>query len=304
MSDLSIIIVNYNAKDYLKKCIDSIFESTLKNPEVIVVDNASKDGSVVEIKNYIKKISNKRACSLVLLENKNNVGFSKANNQGIKESSGRFVLFLNPDTSVYPKTLDYMLSFMEKEKSAGAATCKVLLPNGEIDDASHRGNPTPWNAFCFFSGLEKLMPRSNFFGGYHMGWEDLSKTHEINACAGAFMLVRREAGEEAGWWDEDYFFYGEDLDFCLELQKKGWKIFYVPRVSILHYKGISSGIKDHSKHLSHADLETQKSATTARYDAMKILYRKQYINNYPKFITWLVMKGIKLKFWLSMRRVH
>ena len=293
MVDLSIVIVNYNAREYIKRCIDSIFESNFKNLEVIVVDNASKDGSVEELKKLGSKIK--------LMVNKNNTGFSAANNRGIRETSGRYILFLNPDTNVYPSTLKYLVNFMDKNKQAGAVTCKVVLPNGKIDDASHRGFPTPWNAFCFFSGLERIFPKSKLFSGYHMGWEDLNRIHEIRACAGAFMMVRREAGEGVGWWDEDFFFYGEDLNFCLELIKKGWKILYVPRVSILHYKGISSGIKNHSKHLSHADLETQKAATVARYDAMKILYKKQYVNSYPRFITWLVMKGVNFKFWLSMR---
>lgn len=298
MIDLSIVIVNYNAKDYLKKCIESISDSGFENFEVIVVDNASKDGSIEEFKKY----SSEYGSRIKLIANKINVGFSKANNQGIEISSGRYLLFLNPDTSVYPNTFKYMLNFMEKNKEVGASTCKISLPNGQIDDASHRGTPTPWNSFCYFLGLEKLMPSSKFFGGYHMGWENLDKIHEIKACAGAFMLVRREAGDDVGWWDEDFFFYGEDLNFCLELQKKGWKIYYVPRVSILHYKGISSGIKNHSKHLSHADLETQKAATVARFDAMKILYKKQYIDKYPRIVTWFVMKGINLKFWLSKRK--
>lgn len=293
MIDLSIIIVNYNAKEFLKKCLDSIFESNITNYEVIVVDNASRDGSVDELKKFEPKIK--------LIVNKKNVGFSAANNRGIRKAGGRYILFLNPDTNVYPNTFKYMLNFMDKNKSAGAATCKVVLSNGKLDDASHRGFPTPWNAFCFFSGLDKIFPKSKIFGGYHMGWENLNKTHEIKACAGAFMLVRREAGEQVNWWDENYFFYGEDLDFCLELYKKGWKIYFVPKVSILHYKGISSGLKKHSKHLSHADLEIQKVATAARFDAMKILYKKQYMDKYPKFITWIVMKGINLKFWFSSK---
>lgn len=296
MIDLSIVVVNYNAKEFLKKCLDSIFESDFKNIEVIIIDNNSKDGSPEDLKEYAK---NKPKIKLIL--NKKNVGFSVANNQGVKKSVGRYVLFLNPDTNVYPATFSYMISFMDKNKNAGVSTCKVLLPNGQIDDASHRGSPTPWNSFCFFSGLEKLFPKSKIFSGYHIGWENLDKIHEIEACAGAFMMTRREAGKQIGWWDEDFFFYGEDLNFCMELQKMGWKIYYVPKVSILHYKGISSGIKNHSKHLSHADLEIQKTATVARYDAMKILYRKQYINDYPKIVTWFVMKGINLKFWLSMR---
>lgn len=296
MIDLSVVIVNYNAKEYLKKCLNSLFESSLKNLEIIVVDNASKDGSVEELRKIAPKIK--------LITNKSNSGFSSANNQGVKISKGRYILFLNPDTNVYPKTLEQMVKFMDKNKDAGAATCKVLLPNGKLDDASHRGFPTPWNALSYFSGLDKLFPHSRIFGGYHMGWEDFSKTHQIKACAGAFMLARREAGEDIGWWDEDYFFYGEDLDFCLELLKKGWKIYFVPRASILHYKGISSGIKNHSKHLSHADLETQKAATVARYDAMKILYKKQYKGKYPSVVDFLVDQFINLKFWYSTQKIR
>jgi len=295
MIDLSIIIVNFNAKDYLKKCLDSVFESDFKNFEVIVVDNASKDGSVEELKKFGSKI--------ILITNQENVGFSTANNQGVTKTEGRYVLFLNPDTSVFPNTFRYLIKFMDKNKKAGASTCKVQLSSGKIDDSCHRGFPTPWNAFCFFSGLEKLFPHSKIFSGYHMGWENINKTHKIQACAGSFMMVRKEAGEDIGWWDEDFFFYGEDLDFCLELQKKGWEIYYVPRVSILHYKGISSGIKNHSKHLSHADLETKRAATTARFDAMKILYRKHYINKYPTIVTWLVFKAINFKFWISMKSI-
>lgn len=296
MIDLSIVIVNYNAKEYLKKCLDSIFDSNFKNFELIVVDNASKDGSLEELNKLGRKIQ--------LIANKKNIGFSAANNKGIKKAKGRYLLFLNPDTSVFPNIFEYLIKFMDKNKKVGVSTCRVILPNGKIDDSCHRGFPTPWNAFCFFSGLEKLLPHSRIFAGYHMGWEDLNKTHKIQACAGSFMLVRREAGEDIGWWDEDYFFYGEDLDFCIEVQKKDWEIYYVPKVSTIHYKGISSGIKKVSKHLSHADLETQKAATTARFDAMKILYRKHYINKYPKIVTWLVLKAINLKFWLSLRSLR
>ena len=293
MTDLSIVIVNFNAKEFLKRCIESIFESSLKNFEIVVVDNASKDGSIEELK--------KLKFNIKIIANNKNTGFAAANNQGIKETSGRYVLFLNPDTSVYPKTLKYMVDFMDKNKNVGAATCKVVLPNGQIDDSSHRGFPTPWNSLCYFSGLSKVFPKSKIFSGYTLGFLDLSSIHEIDALAGAFMIVRREAGDKLGWWDEDYFFYGEDLDFCYRLKENGLKIYYVPRVSILHYKGLSSGIKSHSKHLSHADLETKKAATTARFDAMKIFYRKHYINSYPKILTWLVFRAINFKFWLSMR---
>lgn len=295
MIDLSIVIVSYNTKEFLGRCLDSIFESTLKDLEVIVVDNASKDGSVQEIRKFDSKVK--------IIENKENVGFSKANNQGVKIAKGKYLLFLNPDTVVNKDTLSALISFMENTKDAGIVTCKVILPDGNLDDSVHRGFPTPWNAFCYFFGLGKLFPRSKLFAGYHMGWEDFTKTHEINACAGSFMLVRREAGDQIGWWDEDYFFYGEDLDFCLEIKKKEWKIYYYPHVSTTHYKGVSSGIKKISKEITTADLETKRFATKHRFSAMKILYEKHYQNKYPKIITWLVFQAINLKYWLTLKRI-
>jgi GT2 family glycosyltransferase len=142
MIDLSIIIVSYNTKAFLEKCLTAI---ELNKPqrfsyEAIVVDNNSKDESAEMVKKDFPKIT--------LIENKENMGFSKANNIGIKKSKGRYVLFLNSDTEIEKETLDIMISFMENQKNAGAATCKVVMPNGKIDDASHRGFPTPWNAFC------------------------------------------------------------------------------------------------------------------------------------------------------------
>lgn len=285
---LSIIIVSYNTKDFLGKCIDSIVRTCKAvDYEVIVVDNASKDGSSDYIKKNFPKVK--------LISNKKNAGFSKANNQGIKKSRGEYVLFLNPDTIVFDKTISSMIEFMEEYKDAGAATCKVQLADGRIDDASHRGFPTPWNAFSHFSGLSKIFKNSKLFTGYSLGWKDLNQTHTIDALAGAFMITRRKAGEEVGWWDEDFFWYGEDLDFCYRLKEKGWKIYYVPNVTVLHYKGISGGIQKHSQHLTTADEETRKRAQEARFQAMRIFYAKHYKNKYPKLITQLVMIGIKLK---------
>ncbi len=293
MIDLSIIIVSYNTKFFLKNLLDSIEKSILKRItyEVIVIDNASSDGSPSEISNLKSQISNLR-----VIVNKKNLGFAKANNQGIKASQeSRYLLFLNPDTLMRKDTVGKMIKFMDTHKDVGASTCKVIMPNGEIDDASHRGFPTPWNSFSYFSGLSKIFSKSKLFNGYNLGWMDFGKAHEIDACAGAFMLVRRSAGEAIGWWDEDYFFYGEDLDFCYMLKQKGWKIYFVPQASILHYKGVAGGIKKISQNISTADLETKKRATKARFDAMKIFYKKHYEKIYPKWLTWLVFAGISIK---------
>src|SRR3989344_9401208 len=294
--DISIIIVSYNGKKFLKNCIVSIIDNVSNkiNYEIIVVDNNSSDNSAEMIRKEFSQIK--------LIANKENNGFSKANNQGIKISQkSRYILFLNPDTIMQKNTVEKMIKFMDDNMDAGASTCKLVMLNGEIDDASHRGFPTPWNAFAHFTGLARIFPRSRIFAGYNLGWMDLSKTHEIDALAGAFMLVRRKAGEEAKWWDEDYFFYGEDIDFCYMLKQKGWKIYYVPEFFITHYKGVSGGIKSVSKEISTASLETKKRATKWRFNAMKIFYKKHYEKKYPKIINWLVLKAIDFKSYLTLK---
>jgi GT2 family glycosyltransferase len=292
MLDLSIIIVNFNTKEFLKKCILSIKESVKEvSYEVIIVDNASTDDSQSEISNLRSQISNLK----IILNNKN-LGFSKANNLGIKASqNSRYVLFLNPDTIMQKRTIEEMIEFMDNHKDVGAATCKLMMLNGEIDDASHRGFPTPWNSFSHFSGLSKIFPKSKIFTGYNLGWKDLNKTHEIDVLAGAFMLVRRTAGEKAKWWDEDYFFYGEDIDFCFMLKQNGWKIYYIPDVFITHLKGVSGGIKAVSKEITTASNETKKLATKWRFEAMRIFYKKHYQQKYPWIVNFLVNLGISIK---------
>jgi len=296
MIDLSIIIISYNTKDFLKKCTSSIKRTTKNlNYEIIVVDNASLDNSLNMLKEQFPEV--------ITIASKENIGFSKANNLGVEKSKGKYILFLNPDTVVYKETLLNMVKFMDGHKDVGAATCKLVMPNGKLDDASHRGFPNPWNSFCYFSGLSKMFPSSKLFGGYNLSWLNLSKTHEIDACAGAFMIVRREAGEKIGWWDEDYFFYGEDLEFCFRLKEAGWKIYFVPSISVLHYKGVSGGIKKVSKEITTANIETKKRATAWRFDAMEIFYRKHYQNKYPFFLTWLVNLGINLKRWIALKSI-
>ncbi len=296
MIDLSIIIVSYNTKDFIRECLKSI-KVTSKgfDYEIIVVDNVSSDGTSQMVKEEFPDV--------ITIKSRENLGFSKANNLGVKKSKGRYVLFLNPDTVVYKNALFNMVKFMDEHKEAGAATCKLVMPGGRLDDAAHRGFPNPWNSFSYFSGLSKVFPKSKLFGGYNLGWLDISKTHEIDACAGAFMMVRRQAGEKIGWWDEDYSFYGEDLEFCFRLKEEGWKIYFVPSISILHYKGVSGGIKKVSKRITTANLETKKRVTNWRFDAMRIFYKKHYQNRYPSLLSWVVLGGINLKHWLTLRSI-
>lgn len=299
MIDLSIIILSYNTRELLKNCILSIkkHEPAL-DYEIIVVDNASTDATASEIRSA--KLADEIR-NLKIIENKKNLGFSKANNIGVTNAKGRYILFLNADTLIYSKTLQTMLEFMEEHKDAGAATCRIELPTGQLDDSCHRGFPTPWRAFCYFCRLSKIFPKFSWFAGYSLSFLDLNKIHEIDSCSGAFMIVRRRAGEEIDWWDEDFFWYGDDLDFCYRLKERGWKVYFVPTVKILHYKGVSSGIKGISKSLTRATRETRLKATNARFGAMRIFYQKHYLNKYPRFLTWLIMQAITFKHWLALR---
>jgi GT2 family glycosyltransferase len=272
--ELSIIIVSYGTAKLTKEAVESIEKNYPEEVdsgkfEIYVSDNDSPDDTI-KVLNAYKKVSTIK--HLYILDNKKNLGFAKGNNAAVEKTKGRYILFLNPDTIVYAQTLTMMMDFMDNHPDAGAATCKVEIPTGGIDEASHRGFPTPWNAFCHFSGIEKMFPKSKIFAGYTRGWEDLTKVHIVPAIVGAFMMVRRKAGNQIGWWDEDYFFYGEDLDFCYSLGQKGWKIYYVPSVAILHYGGVSSGIKKQSQNITTANIESSFRMQNARFDAMRIFY--------------------------------
>lgn len=293
---LSIIILTYNTKDITIDAIKSIeknYPKEVKSGEyqVIVCDNASTDGSLQALNEY-KNTSSIKLFHVV--DNGGNIGFSAGNNKGVPFAKGKYVLFLNPDTIVYEKTLNYMLDFMEKNPNVGASSCKLINKDGLIDFNCHRGFPTPWNAFCYFSGLQKLFPKSKIFAGYTQGWKDLDTNHVVDAIEGAFMLMPYKIGEKVGWWDEDYFFYGEDLQFCYNIQKLGYPVFYVGEVNIMHIGGAASGIKRQSQNITTANIETKKRLQKERFRAMRVFYSKNYKDKYPFFIYWLVLFGIKL----------
>lgn len=286
--DLSIIILNYNTRDFLAKCLQSIKKSDLggMSVEVIVVDNASSE-SITGI------TSTTGITGLKIIQNKKNLGFSKGNNIGVGESSGHYVLFLNPDTVLPKNALRAMFDFMEKHPDVGVASPRLELTDGSLDEASHRGFPTPWNAFCHFSGLRSLFPKSRLFAGYTMGWLlDNNELHEVDSVSGAFLFTRREIGEKIGWWDEDYFWYGEDLDFCYKVNERNWKVMFLPQISVLHYRGVSSGIKEHSRELATSNAETRQRAALASTEAMRIFYKKHYMDKYPSLVTWLTLFAI------------
>lgn len=283
MTKPSIIIVNYNVKELLRQCLQSLAGVGC---EIFVVDNASKDGSVEMVREEFPEVK--------LIASDKNLGFAKANNLALRQAQGRYLLFLNPDTVVPDETLSTIIQCMDGDPKVGVATCFIELASGGMDMDCHRGFPTPWASFCHFSGLAKLFPRSRLLGQYHQTWKDLSKPHEIDSCVGAFMMVRREAMEEVGVWDEDFFFYGEDLDWCYRFREHGWKVVFYPHVKIIHHKGASSGMKKSSQEVTTASRESKRRARKASTEAMRIFYEKHYRQKYPAVLNWLVLRGIKL----------
>jgi GT2 family glycosyltransferase/uncharacterized membrane protein len=233
MINLSIIIVSYNVKEFLQNLLSSIRKAKGNlSLEIIVVDNNSEDGTVESISGKYSDIT--------LITNKKNVGFGKANNQGMKIARGKYFLLINPDTLVKENTLSKMIEFLENTPDAGMAGCKVLNPNGTLQLPCRRSFPGPWVSFTKISGLSQLFPKSKLFARYNLTYLDEDKTYPVDAISGSFMFLRRETYEKTGGFDNDFFMYGEDLDFCYRVKEAGYKIYYYPETEIIHYKGEST----------------------------------------------------------------
>lgn len=289
---LTISIVNFNTGEYLSHCLKSL-EDIRDEVEfkVVVVDNGSSDDSL--------KLAKEKFPWVKFIENKENLGFGKAHNLVLRREKSEYILILNPDTEVQIGVLKEMVNFMDNNPDVGAASCKIVLDDGSLDLASHRGFPTPLASLLYFLGDDSL---------YHLSKRPLDKLHEVDSISGSFFLTRKlvlkKVGLPAGGFDEDYFLYGEDLDLCFRIKQAGFKIIYNPIVSIVHHKGVSSGLKEHSQELTSADLETRKRSLNAFYSAMKVFYKKHLEGRYPFFLNWLVYLGINLKWFLAKRSMR
>lgn len=272
---LSIVIVNYNVKHFIEQCLHSVY-SALKgvDAEVFVVDNNSVDGSVALIKEKFPQV--------ILIENKVNTGFSKANNQAIRVSKGQYVLLLNPDTVVQEDTFAKTISFMDAHPDAGGLGVKMVDGKGNFLPESKRGLPTPEVAFYKIFGLSKFFPKSKRFGRYHLTYLDKNKNHSIDVLSGAFMLLRAETLTKCGLLDEEYFMYGEDIDLSYRIILSGYKNYYFAETTIIHYKGES----------------TKKSSVNyvlVFYKAMAIFARKHFSQNRAKLFSFLIHFAIYLR---------
>jgi GT2 family glycosyltransferase len=302
ISDLDIVIVNYNTMGLLRTCLQSVFASQYDfRLRVLVVDNASKDTSVSMVQTeFVPLYPN-----LTLISSPQNGGFSYGNNLALRQicplpngveadplykgcqPQARYVLLLNPDTVVPPDTFQKMYDFMQTHSEAGIVGPKLVRANGELDLACRRSFPSPSVSFYRMLGLSKLFPKSPRFAKYNLTYLDPNELCEIDSVCGAFMLIRAAAIEQSGLLDETFFMYGEDLDWAFRIKTWGWKVYYNPATTVIHYKGESSK-------------QRSVGAIINFYEAMYIFYQKHYAAHTFVGLNWLIILGIIAKGGLAL----
>ena len=285
---LSVVIVSYNVRYYLEQCLRSVERALVgMDAEVWVVDNDSSDDSVA----YLQA----RFPDVQFIANSENVGFSRANNIAIRRSKGEYVLLLNPDTLVAEHTIGECVAFLDSHPDDGAVGVRMLNADGSFAPESRRGLPTPFTSFCKMTGLAALFPRSRVFGRYYMRYLNPDEPNPIEVISGAFFMVRRDALDQVGLLDEDFFMYGEDIDLSYRLLKGGWQNWYLP-LDILHYMGESTA-KGSFRYVH------------VFYNAMLIFFNKHYYSRPLFFLGWIVhlavilraIMDLCLRFWYQLR---
>lgn len=282
--DLGIVIVNWNTRDYLDRCLATVFASQGVTMRVLVVDNASTDGSASMVREKYPQAE--------LIASDDNLGYPRGNNIGLQQlgyrgasdvdvDAPRYALLLNPDTELPPDALAQMVAFMDSRPDLGVAGPKLVLPDGSLDKACRRGFPTPMVSIYHFSGLAKLFPKSERFGRYNMTWVDPDQEIEVDSVVGAYMQVRREAIEQAGLLDETFFMYAEDLDWAFRIKAQGWRVWYYPRVVV--------------KHVKRAASRQSRRAQFEFWRAMLIFYRKHYRATTPAWLHVLILGALLVK---------
>jgi GT2 family glycosyltransferase len=281
---LAVVILNYNRADLLIDCLESIYQnSTRCTLAVWVVDNGSSDGSVERVREQFPQTH--------LIVSPHNGGFAYGNNLALRRlifpdpgapPPPDYIMLLNNDTIVPAGAFDGLVDYLETHLDVGVVGPKLLLPDGSLDLACRRSFPTPTIAFYRLTGLSRLFPHSQRFGRYNMTYLDPDVETEVDSVVGACMLLRSSVIQEVGLLDEQFFMYGEDLDWAYRIKQYGWRIVYYPRVQVWHYKRASS---------------TRRAIPSihAFYEAMRIFHRKHVAATTPAPLNWLIASGITLK---------
>lgn len=280
-SSISLIVVNYNGGDFLRACVSSALHQA---DELIVVDNASTDDSLAQLEAAFPAERKLR-----IIRNRENRGFAAANNAGVKASVGDYILFLNPDCVLTEGSLRRMVEVLNADPKVGMIGGLLVNPDGTEQGGGRRAVPTPWRSFVRAFGLSRFANRwPRLFCDFRLHQQPLpSHPIEVEAISGACMLVKREAIDDVGPWDEGYFLHCEDLDWCMRFRQKEWKIMFVPDGRIVHDKGGSSRSRP-------IFVEWHKHKGMMRF------YRKFFRHQYPGLLMWLVALGVWLRFGMAV----
>ncbi len=283
-TDLTIIILSYNSQFWLKKTLQTLKDFYLKRTQhdvsVVVVDNASSDGSTTMVKKEFRWAE--------LMEQEGNLGYAVGNNVALAKVKTKYAMLLNSDVEfVSESDLDILIEYMETHPEVAIITPRVEFTDGELDLASHRGEPDLWASFTFFSGLERILPRTKWFGQYHQLYKSMTDVHQIDACSGAAMIIRTSAMKKVGLLDEQYFMYAEDLDWCKRFREAGYAIVFHPEAKVIHHK-YKSGLLSTSAH-------TVFKTRSHFYDTMLQYYDKHYQSRYPQWVRTIIKTILALK---------
>ena len=273
-AEVSVVIVSYNVRDQLANCLRSVLASAGVRPEIVVVDNASSDGSSEMLRAEFPQVR--------LVTNPENRGFATASNQGIRQTLGACVLSLNPDTVVEPDAIVRLAVYLDSHPDVGAVGPKIMRPDGSLDLAGRRSFPSPGVAFFRLTRFSRLFPRNARLARYNLTYRSEDDEQEIDSGSGACLLLRRTALDRVGLFDEDFFMYGEDLDLCYRLKHAGWRVMYQPGAVILHHKG-QSARKDSYRMIR----EFHRSMAT--------FFRKHYRSATPTPVAWVIFAGIWIR---------
>lgn len=277
---LSVIIVNYNVKFFLEQCLHSVIQAMRgMEGEILVVDNASTDGSAAYFTNRFPQVQ--------FFWQSENIGFAKANNYALQKAKGALVLFLNPDTLVPEDCFEKCIAFMQAHADAGALGVQMIDGSGKFLPESKRALPSILPALFRLSRLSQLFPHSSLINRYHLGHLSAEKNHVVEVLAGAFMLVRKKVLDQIGGFDERFFMYGEDIDLSYRIQQAGWNNYYFSECRIVHFKGEST--RKHSLHY-----------VKLFYEAMSIFVKKHYTGTQAILFRFLIQTGIWIRASLSL----
>lgn len=263
---LTAIIVHHRTPALLAACVETLCAGSRPPDEIVVVDN--------EVQADAPEPRWDTPVPVRVLATTDNPGYAASCNLGAASATGDVLLFLNADVAVRPDCVGRCLETLTGDAGVGIVTCRLERPDGTLDHASHRGMPTPFASAAYLLRLDRIRPRSRRLGRYRMSWLDPSTDHEVEACSGAFLMIRRSVLQQVGGWDERYWFYGEDLDLCVRVRGTGKRVRYLGSTSAIHVKGASSHLREPDRALGPEERRLKRRVQEAILESHQLFFQQ------------------------------